>query len=756
MKLGIIPGKTSQLSMQEYIRPSLLLGPANPFMTPFSQDFQIEQINKEVFKNSVFRENQREVILASLAGNDIFVCMPTGGGKSLTFQLPAVKNKHLTIVFMPLISLIQDQVEHLQKLNIPCRVLSAFKSNKSSNDLYREIYSDTSIKILFITPEKVSKSEKANELLKSLYDENRIERFAIDEAHCVSQWGREFRNDYLKLGELRKKYPNVPIIALTGTATDRIRQDVMNLLKMRNPKVFQASFNRPNLFYEVRVKTRKVIDEIAEFINAKHRGKSGLIYCISKKDCEKVSKSLKKQKIKAGFYHAGISEEKRTKIQIKWMEGQTHVLVATVAFGMGIDKRAVRYVLHYSFPKSLENYYQESGRAGRDGLASDCIIYFSYADKCKQDYLIAKNKRQDANFHELYTVMNYCEDFSTCRRKLQLSYFGENFDPVRCNSMCDNCKTKHTNILKNCTENAIKIVKVVQSSPSGINTLAQIASFLKGLNNKKTENVKQNYGFSLLSDLKTEEIEGVIRKMVYENVLVEKSVKCSKKFKMTKLELGPKSEALLNHKLEIFTSSLSFNTTRIPEVSEKYPEKSITKPLMLPGSALTSINALHYKPLTKTSYNLNRSESPKQIFNKVHYDPRSSLVFTDFVPRIPYEENIEIILDPTPPKPQTKNLENLDSDLREELKCRLEIVRKKISRQTGKAEHEVLSNDLIDKLISTMWGNIHPDFFKEIEHFKMVNSLNNRENTSPEMQEFGSLRFAELMAESSKKAKLQN
>jgi RecQ family ATP-dependent DNA helicase len=729
MKPVTLPGK----QFEKY--PSLIFNPPTGLNPPYNipndsgTSSEIEEINTKVFKNSKFRENQKEIILSSLQGKDIFVCMPTGGGKSLTFQLPALMNKGLTIVIMPLISLIHDQVSHLNKLNIECRVLGAGKSLSFQKIAHDDINSNENIKIIFITPEKMCKSNKVDSLLITLYESHRINRFVIDEAHCVSQWGREFRKDYLSLSTLRNKYPTIPIIALTGTATEKIRLDVVSILKMNNTCFFLSSFNRPNLFYQVKPKTTAILDDISSYIK-RNKGKSGIIYCISKKDCEKVSKHLKTLKIKSGFYHASLSNEKRNDAQDKWMEGKIDVLVATIAFGMGIDKKNVRYVIHYSFPKSLENYYQESGRAGRDGLPSDCIVYFSHSDKHKQDILISKNNRQRISFQELYKVMQYCEDFYTCRRKLQLEYFGENFDSRKCGLMCDNCKDQKNPHQKDCTETAIAILNVVKTNSNATYTLIQLAGFLKGSNTKKNSSSKEDFGFGVLSSLKIEDIESIIRKMVYLDVLSEESASASKRFKMTKIQPGPNDKGLLGRSIKIFTvhEKQDFNNESYDkqDLNSEPPTKPKIKPVGI-DLIEASLSRLAYK--NSVTHNIKESVlvKPSSEFTKPSINPAvNDSVFPtylkDFVPRIPYEKTIELTLD-TPIAPTSPAVPKLDPELIQELKSRLEIVRKKLSKKFQKPEDSILSDNDLNTLSNTMKGNTYPEILKEIEYFKQINNI---------------------------------
>lgn len=526
--------------------------PIQSISYPWSE--KIREINSKVFKNSNFRATQEEVINSVLLNNDVFVCMPTGGGKSLTFQLPAVLSKGITLVVMPLVSLIFDQINLLTNLGIQVRALNSSISLKDQNQIYEDMLYDPSVKLIFVTPEKLSQSDKLNGYLAKLYQKKRLERIAVDEAHCVSQWGRDFRADYLKLSKFRLSYPAVPIIALTATATSQVRMDICKLLGMRSPEVFLTSFNRPNLTYEVRGKTKKTTEEIANFIKGKGK-KSGLIYCISRKDCESLAKVLTENfAIEAGFYHADLPNEKRSEIQQKWMKGEIQVLIATIAFGMGIDKKDCRFVIHFSLPKSIEGYYQESGRAGRDGGQAECILFYSYADKMKQDFLITKSAQsdqQEKSFKELSFVINYCEDIFTCRRKLQLEYLGENFESKECKNTCDNCSSGRKGFVKDLSAEAVHVVNFLQGPRMRVNTLLQVAGLLKGGNLKKNDQIKTHEAFGVLAELSREDIEKMLRKMVQLGVIKEKSVKNFKNVYNTVIEIGPAALSLLQGHVKV-------------------------------------------------------------------------------------------------------------------------------------------------------------------------------------------------------------
>lgn len=437
---------------------------------PWSAD--VMRVLREVFHLDGFRKNQLEAINSTLSGHDTFVLMPTGGGKSLCYQLPALvdsgRTKGITIVISPLISLMTDQVDHLHELGIDATFINSELSATERKERFARLRRQAvTYRLLYVTPEALQKSQQMVSALDDLHTRDLLARVVIDEAHCVSQWGHDFRPDYKQLGELRNRFPRVPFIALTATANAAVKVDVKHNLGIKNCKEFSHSFNRPNLNYEVRPFVKDIIGVIAKMLNEEFRGKSGIIYCLSRNDCENVQRELAtKHRIAAEFYHAGMDKDQKLAVQRHWQAGHTKVVVATIAFGMGIDKANVRYVFHYSLPKSLEGYYQETGRAGRDGKPSKCIMFYAYRDKAKLERLIDKGEgdwqSKKTQKELLQKVVAYCENKSDCRRKQVLAYFGEQFEAVDCKQRCDNCQSGSTFRALDVTQLAASAVRLVQ------------------------------------------------------------------------------------------------------------------------------------------------------------------------------------------------------------------------------------------------------------------------------------------------------
>jgi ATP-dependent DNA helicase RecQ len=530
------------------------------------EDEDVEQRLKQYFGYDAFLPGQREVIKHALSGRDAFVLMPTGAGKSLIYQFSGLLMPGVTIIVSPLIALMHDQVDRLQANGIAATFVNSTLSNDKRVQRERDILAGR-IRLVYVAPERLL-TRNFLALLDAVRDRVGLSLLAIDEAHCVSEWGHDFRPEYRQLGHLRRRYSQVPMMALTATATERVQDDILTQLALHDPYIHVASFNRPNLSYEVRQKSQRSYREILELLR-EQRDASVIIYCQSRKSVEDISDALRRDGISALPYHAGLTNEQRTQNQNSFIRDEVPVLVATVAFGMGIAKPDVRAVIHYDLPKSLEGYYQESGRAGRDGLPARCVLFFQRGDRAKYEFILAHKEDEQEYLiarQQLQQVVAY-GDSTACRRRALLAYFGETFQDENCGN-CDNCLRPITH-MEDRTIDAQKFLSCVSRTQQRFG-MRHIIDILRGANTQKIRDLghDQLTTYGIGKDLSVDEWRYLVQALLQQGLLSETND-------------GYPVLRLNRLSVEILKKQRSVEVASLPVQQQKASETTASRPLTL-------------------------------------------------------------------------------------------------------------------------------------------------------------------------------
>jgi bloom syndrome protein len=455
-----------------------------------------------------------------------------------------------------LISLIQDQVDALLHLGIGAALLNSATEKDQADRVFSDLRNPKSqLKLLYLTPEKIAASGRIQSMLRELSKANRLQMVVVDEVHCISQWGHDFRPDYVNLKWFKQSMANVPLMMLTATATDRVKTDILYSLGVRRCLTFKQTFNRRNLRYEVRKKSKKSLDEIIEWIKETYPRNTGIIYCLARHESESLAEYLRKAGLSADYYHGAMEADRRSAVQRKWSNDEVRIVCATVAFGMGIDKPDVRFVVHYSLPKCLENYYQESGRAGRDGEVSHCVLYYQYADKYRLEKLITQSAREngisqaavDTAKDNLMKMVQYAEDKVECRRTLQLQYFGEHFDRALCQRTCDNCENTIAIEHKDFTELAQALVGIIREMADSDTLTPFVVDVLRGSKSKRvTESHYESVsGYGKGKAVPKQMCQEVIHQLIKMQVLSEDVTFHDMFSPVARLRIGKKADAFM-------------------------------------------------------------------------------------------------------------------------------------------------------------------------------------------------------------------
>ncbi|KAJ4429448.1 hypothetical protein ANN_21617 [Periplaneta americana] len=582
------------------LKKNHLLTSRNWASTDFPWSNKVKEILKSVFKLSGFRPLQQETINAVLSNEDVILIMPTGGGKSLCYQLPALVKSGITLVISPLVSLMEDQLMGLRGLNVPAAMFSATSTKEEVNSIQDAMLNKNGkLKLLYVTPEKLAKSKRFMTKLQKMYGLGRLSLIAIDEVHCCSQWGHDFRPDYKFLGVLKGMFPDGCL-------------------------VLKASFNRPNLYYEVRVKAsnqEECLQELADLLKTRYQGQSGIIYTTSIKDCEQLMYDLRKKNLRVGCYHANLEAELRSKVHSKWMSGEYQAVVATIAFGLGIDKPDVRFVIHHSLSKSMENFYQESGRAGRDNKRAECILLYRLADVFKLSSMVFT---QQTGLQNLYSMVDYCLDTNRCRRDIIASHFDEAWDNKDCSAMCDHCRKPKERKEVDITSYCRAMYRLI-SNAAGSDTKLTAQKLLDAWYSKGASNLRvQSIPVPKFSRETGESIVGYLLIKGY----LQEDFHFTPYSTISYLKRGPKASAAMsdNHKIIMYFSgkSLSPSSVQNNKTTEKpssgHSNKESTPSLKVDGTSSTHKN----KSSTPSSKSEMTTHSDKNSTSKVEVTKNSN------------------------------------------------------------------------------------------------------------------------------------